>query len=245
MKRTGMIVTGVSSGLGLALAHEALKQGACVFGVSRSTPFEIEASARFQWQQADLSQTGNAKKLIEDALRFLLGQKSQKIILINNAGSANPMALCGHYPDEVIVRSIALNITAPILLANAFIAQLPEYIAGTVLSISSGAGRTAYPGWGVYGATKAAVDHFARVLATEQKTVKSVALAPGVVDTNMQKKIRNTRSEDFPMVARFTQMKKASELSAPEVVAQKIIDYLNTPSFGEEAVVDIRTLNEQ
>ena len=40
-------------------------------------------------------------------------------------------------------------------------------------------------------------------------------------------------------------MKKASELSAPEVVAQKIIDYLNTPSFGEEAVVDIRTLNEQ
>lgn len=61
---------------------------------------------------------------------------------------------------------------------------------GCVVFTSSGASTGAYSTWGAYGASKAAINHFARQLAVEEPKVISIAVRPGVVDTDMQRQIR-------------------------------------------------------
>ncbi len=241
MNHTGIILTGASTGLGLALANEALQQGATVSTISRTQP-TFATKEHIQWQQADLSDDFEATELIKNALKFLHTQNCTKILLLNNAGSVDPMNLCGHYPEKAVATSIALNVTAPILLINAFAAQLPTNIQGSVLNISSGAAHTTYPGWGIYCATKAALDQFTRVFAAEQKSIKAVSMAPGIVDTNMQQYIRAQNEATFPLVERFIQLEQEGKLASATDTAQKILQYYNSPSFAEEAVVDIRDI---
>ena len=97
---------------------------------------------------------------------------------------------------------------------------------GTLVNISSGAGRSAYVGWGVYCASKAAVDHLSRVLAQEgrEDDLRVASLAPGVVDTDMQALIRATPIEAFPTVERFTDLKVDGAFNDPDWVADRILE---------------------
>lgn len=245
MNNTGFIITGVSSGLGFALAQEALSLGSYVFGCSRHEPNKVGSEDAFLWQQIDLSQEFDSSDLIQNAFTFFDSKKVERIILINNAGTVEPMAHGGDYPSKAVTQALMLNVNGPILLSNAFLAQMPSDKEGVILTISSGAAHTAYPGWGIYCATKAAVDQFSRVLAKEQTKIKIVALAPGVVDTDMQKNIRQTNDKDFPMVDRFIQLKDKGQLSTAKDTAKAILNYLGHPSFGEETVVDIRNITNE
>ena len=104
--------------------------------------------------------------------------------------------------------AIALNLTAPMILSNAFIMKLKDF-EGTkrIVNISSGAGRNAYEGWGTYCTTKAGLDHFSRVVALEQENaeypVDIVSIAPGIIDTGMQETIRGSKEEAFPLLDQF------------------------------------------
>jgi benzil reductase ((S)-benzoin forming) len=110
-----------------------------------------------------------------------------------------------------------------------------------VLHISSGAGSAAYPGWSVYGATKAALDHHARAAALDGAPgLRVCSLAPGVIDTAMQAQIRSTPAERFPMRQRFVDLKASGSLSAPQDCARQVIGYLLADGFGSKPVDDVR-----
>jgi hypothetical protein len=112
-----------------------------------------------------------------------------------------------------------------------------------ILHISSGAARNAYPGWSVYCATKAALDHHARAVALDQQRgVRICSLAPGVIDTAMQAEIRNVSEDRFPMRQRFVDLKETGSLAEPDECAEQLIDYLLGAGFGAEVVADLRTL---
>ena len=179
---------------------------------------------------------------VAQALAFFARFDLTTLVLINNAGTVAPMALSGHYPEPPVANAIHLNLTAPILLSNAFIQQLPAQLHGKLLHISSGAAQTPYPGWGVYGASKAGLDHFSRIVQKEHPELCSVALYPGVVNTGMQAHIRAQDKADFPNLDQFIALKDNAALSEPEHVARAILAYLVSPAFGREAVVDIRKL---
>jgi benzil reductase ((S)-benzoin forming) len=95
-----------------------------------------------------------------------------------------------------------------------------------ILYLSSGAAKKAIPSWSQYCASKAALDIFAETLQLELHnmgrhcTVKSIA--PGVVDTPMQKQIRSSDETDFPQVSHFRNLHKNQELSSPEEIALKL-----------------------
>src|SRR5690606_33499832 len=96
-----------------------------------------------------------------------------------------------------------------------------------ILHVSSGAGRSAYPGWSVYCATKAALDRHAEAVALDvDPLVRACSLAPGVIDTGMQAEIRATPPARFPMKERFVQMKLEGALTSPEACAAALVDYL-------------------
>src|SRR5690606_30761969 len=160
----------------------------------------------------------------------------------NNAGTVQPIAQADALSDaQAITSALTLNVTAPMLLTSAVLRAIKGRNTDTrILNISSGAGRRTNTGWGVYCATKAALDLYTRVVDVEAHGVKVVALAPGVVDTTMQATIRGSHSKDFPDVDRFVQLHEQGQLAAPDAVAGRILRYLERDDFGETVLDDIR-----
>ena len=101
---------------------------------------------------------------------------------------------------------------------------------GRFIFTSSGAAIKAYTGWGAYGATKAAMNHLALTLGVEEPDVTTIAVRPGVVDTDMQRDIREVHSASMQEkdVARFIQEHKEGTLLRPEqpghVIAKLALD---------------------
>jgi NAD(P)-dependent dehydrogenase (short-subunit alcohol dehydrogenase family) len=112
-----------------------------------------------------------------------------------------------------------------------------------ILHVSSGAARSAYPGWSVYCATKAALDHHARaVVMDNMRALRICSLAPGVVDTDMQAELRATGLERFPIRERFDNLKRSGQLTSPEACAQRLVRYLLSDEFGQNPVADLREM---
>lgn len=90
--------------------------------------------------------------------------------------------------------------------------------SGSIILTSSGAATGAYPTWGAYGASKAAMNHLAMTLAVEEPAITTISIRPGVVDTDMQKSIRDVHHTvmDPKDAAKFAELKKTGELLRPE-----------------------------
>ncbi|MGD1824173.1 SDR family oxidoreductase [Chromobacterium violaceum] len=246
------IVTGASRGLGYAICETLLNDGYSVVGIARNAGSALAGLAarhpeRLQAVNADLSDAAQAAASVHAALQQLPLPACATVTLINNAGVVTPIAQAGHYPADEVVKAVAINVTAPLLATDALLSATNHLPARRrVLNISSGAAAKAYPGWSVYCATKAALDHFSRSAAVEQEShanpAQIVALYPGVVDTDMQGCIRASDEGQFPQKARFDALKADGALSRPGDAARQIVDYLVSPAFGRQPVVDIREL---
>lgn len=89
---------------------------------------------------------------------------------------------------------------------------------GRIIFTSSGASVSAFKGWGLYGASKAAMNHLALSLGEEEPEVTSLAIQPGLVDTEMQREIREDRvtTMDAQFHSFFTSAHKDGGLLRPE-----------------------------
>lgn len=100
---------------------------------------------------------------------------------------------------------------------------------GRIVFTSSGASVSAYKGWGLYGSSKAAMNHLALTLGAEEPEVTSLAIEPGIVDTEMQREIREDRvtTMDAQFHSFFTSAHKSGGLLSPEqpghVIAKAVI----------------------
>jgi benzil reductase ((S)-benzoin forming) len=238
------IVTGHTQGLGAALALDLLQRGIPVLGIARSAADTLDVRFSELCRQVKISLDDTdaiASWLATGALRdYLDGCK--EVLLINNAGVVQPVGALQDQDPLDVARAIALNVAAPLMLAAAVVQATPGK-QRRILHISSGAGRSAYPGWSVYCATKAALDHHARAVALDaQSGVRICSLAPGVIDTGMQATIRATPESHFPIRQRFVDMKQNGELATPEQCAASVIKYLLSDAFGKTPVDDVRNV---
>lgn len=234
------IVTGASKGIGFELSRQLRAKGNKVIGVARTMPVDAE-----YFIAADLAQTEGLATLI-DSLIDENRENATSFTLINNAGMVNPIGLIGSVNAEEMTTAMAVNLTAPMILSNAFIAKLKDFNGPKrIVNISSGAGRNAYEGWGTYCTTKAGLDHFSRVVALEQANaeypVMIVSIAPGIIDTGMQETIRASQEEAFPLLERFIDYKEQGLLSSAEHTAEKLISFMEHEDFQAVGpIADIR-----
>jgi hypothetical protein len=234
------IVTGHTKGLGAAIAAELNRRGVPVLGLARSRSAGA-ATELLTEVEVDLSDAAALGAFLEgEVLKGWLKDEGATL-LVNNAGVVTPVGPLAEQDSLAAVRAATLNVAAPLALAAAVVrASRGER---RILHISSGAGRTAYPGWSVYCATKAALDrHAEAVLLDGDSTVRCCSLAPGVIDTGMQAQIRATPESHFPMKERFVQMKEEGALASPEECASKLVDFLLDENFGREPVADLRSV---
>jgi NAD(P)-dependent dehydrogenase (short-subunit alcohol dehydrogenase family) len=178
------LVTGASAGLGRALLRELSRKdwdvvvdtrdadalGAAVDGMPRAIPLP-----------GDVVDPLHRKELTAavDALGGL-------DLLVNNASTLghSPLPRLGELSPDDAERLFRVNVLAPLALIRLV---LPSLVAssGVVVNISSDAAVEAYPGWGGYGAAKAALEHLGAVLAAEQPGISVYALDPGDMRTAM------------------------------------------------------------
>lgn len=234
-----VILTGHTGGLGKALCSVCLAQGYEVLGLARRSLSEVSGSLK--QVAVNLSDSLAVQQMLNQSALHDFIADAQTVWLINNAGSVEPNALAGSGSLEAIKQTLALNVTAPIMLTNWLLAQKSAAQHVRIAHLSSGAGRKAYPGWSVYGASKAALDHHALcVQAENQENVRIASIAPGVVDTEMQRSIRAADADLFPLRQRFVSLHESGSLSTPISVAQAIVRYTAAEDFGKKVIQDVR-----
>lgn len=237
------IVTGHSKGLGAALAGELLARGARVLGVSRSAADPVAGLEQVAADLADPQAVAGLAAPGSVLWRFLAQADAGPLLLINNAGMVDPVGPLGTLAPEATARAVALNVTAPLLLSDAFAAATDGAADRRILHISSGAARKPYAGWSVYGATKAALDHHARAVAADAcPGLRIASVAPGVVDTDMQAALRALPDGVFVHQQRFVGLKDRGELLLPAQSAARLVGHLLSPDFGSAVTADVREL---
>ena len=241
------LITGTTRGIGKALMAAALLQpDSFVVSLSRAAPY---LWANRQNIRIDLNKSnaiGQALKRID-----LQGQPADGLIhtvLINNAGVLDPIAPIGDCDDRLLTQNIQVNLIAPLILSHHFF-HFGRAFPGQkwILNITSGASRTPYYGWSAYGAAKAGLDMATRALAVEfahiDPTFAVCAVAPGVVDTAMQEKIRACSHEQFAQVDKFLALKASGTLQTPEHVALNLIRLLMAGRFKNGQRYDLRQMS--
>lgn len=236
------IVTGTSRGLGAAIASALLDRGIPVLGLARQhNPALARTGAECTQVALDLSTPEALSHWLAggDMARFLAD--ADQVLLINNAGTVQPVGPLGTQGSAAVAQAVSLNIAAPLMLADAFVTASPAATDRRILHVSSGAARNAYAGWNVYCATKAALDHHARaVLEDAVPGLRICSLAPGVIDTDMQVQVRTSDEARFPARERFEALKRDGALVPPAVCAARLVGYLLSEEFGDHAVADLR-----
>ncbi|HEU5423579.1 MAG TPA: SDR family oxidoreductase, partial [Nitrolancea sp.] len=135
----------------------------------------------------DVADPRHAARLVDEGLnRF-----GRIDVLINSASSIgpSPMPELDAYPLDRLAEVFAGNVIAPLHLIQLVLPQMRARGDGVIVNVSSDAAVEAYPGWGGYGASKAALEHLSRVLAAELvgSGVRVYAVDPGDMDTQMHR----------------------------------------------------------
>lgn len=224
--RPVIVVTGASRGLGAAIARAAAQLDAAVVLAARSRePLErmageIEAAGGHALAvPADVGQEAGCRAVIRSALdRF-----GTIHALVHNSGLLDPIAFLNAAEWQAWERNWAVNVLGPVLLTRLALPALREN-HGRVITISSGVAERVEQGWGAYSVSKAAVNHFTRILAGEEPAITALAVRPGVVDTDMQARIREQGQAGMPPEnhRRYLQLKEQGRLLPPEVPARAL-----------------------
>jgi benzil reductase ((S)-benzoin forming) len=238
MARSLVIVTGGSSGIGLALAESVPWPEPRVVDVSR------RGAAGSLHVRADLADPAHWPPVRELFERELAGFDGERVVLFHCAGTLTPIGFAGEVDGKAYARNVLINSAAPQVLGDAFLRAAQKTQARCQLvMIGSGAASNVYEGWSSYCAGKAAVDHWVRTVGAEQRRrgdrVQVMSVAPGVVATAMQEEIRDTRESDFPDLARFVELHEDGELRDPSAVAADLWALLDR-RLENGSVLDLR-----
>lgn len=242
------IITGTSRGLGMAMAKLLLERGVAVVGIARSENSELlreaEASGgRLMQLAGDLGELSTVSKLLIDALGWLGVESGDSVTLINNAGVLEPIARIEEIDPEDLEHHMRINLMAPTLLVGAFLRETRgEQLKRCIVNITTGAAKKPYAGWSAYCSAKAGVDMLTRVAAkeTQGEQVKVIGIAPGVVETEMQRRIRESDESSFPKKGKFLRLRDEGKLADPIEAAARVLQAIEDASLSSGEIVDVR-----
>ena len=229
-------VTGGTSGLGLALVDQLHRAAARVAFVARGRERVDAVRLRYPGTHGIVGDIASKDAIYPIALQ-ILGELGGLDVLINNASDLGPVPLAplGDTECEHLERALATNLLGPFRLTKAVLGALAasarEGTGALVLNVSSDAAVNAYPSWGAYGASKAALHHLTRVWDEElgAQGVRFLSVDPGDMDT--------------PLHALAVPDADPASLKRPEAAAAELIDAiaraLPVPTLNGSAYVEI------
>jgi NAD(P)-dependent dehydrogenase (short-subunit alcohol dehydrogenase family) len=231
LKDTAALITGASRGLGRALAKRLAAKGVRVVLLARN-PSEVAQV------EAEIRQAGGTAFAIaadvgdKQAVHRIAGEAAALAgpidLLINNASTLGPtpLPLLLDTECEELASVLEVNLIGPFRLTKLIAGSMALRGGGTVVNVSSDAGVQAYPRWGAYGVSKAALDHLTRIFAVEleESGVRFFAVDPGEMNTRMH-------AEAIPDADPAT-------LADPADIAARIVAFVEGAAQGVAKGVD-------
>ena len=181
-----IIITGVTRGLGRALAEEFIRLGHTVIGCGRGSEGVFDLRMKYGAPHSfDVVDVANATKVGMWGAR-VLGFGEVPDILINNAALMNTPAPLWKVPPEEFAALVNVNITGTANVIHEFVPAMVAAKKGVIVNLSSGWGRGVSPEVAPYCASKWAIEGLTKALAEELPDgMAAVPLNPGVIDTDM------------------------------------------------------------
>ena len=228
------LITGASRGLGHALAHDLASRGWDLVVDGRDPATLAAATTRLRASAtAGATITSITGDVTDERHRAELADAvdhhGHLDLLVNNAGTLGPSPLpsLATVPLAAVREAFEVNTVAPLALVQRLLPVLRRS-PGTVVNISSDAAIEGYPGWGVYGPTKAALDHLGAILAAEEPSLRVLTIDPGDMRTDMHQAA-------FPG-------EDISDRPTPEEAVPAIWDLVNSSArSGRYRAVDLAT----
>jgi benzil reductase ((S)-benzoin forming) len=188
-----IFISGISSGIGKALALRYADQGHVVYGLSRRAP--DFAHERIRHRRVDLARL----ETIGAEVAALLDGAGRIELAILGAGAPGRIARMAHASMDELKAVMDVNLWAQKELLDALMANGPP---ARVVAISSGASVHGAVGWSGYALSKCALNMLVQLYASEYPETHFVALAPGLVATAMQEYVfHEVSAAEFPSVA--------------------------------------------
>ncbi|HEV8245654.1 MAG TPA: SDR family oxidoreductase [Polyangiaceae bacterium] len=225
LKDRAALVTGASRGLGAALGAVLAGRGARVVLCARGRTGLEQVAARIR-DQGGVAHVLPADIADKNAIYPLVGAAAALVgsidVLVNNASSLGPtpLRLLLDTECEELSRVLDVNLVGPFRLTKAVAGSMALRKSGVIVNLSSDASVQAYPTWGAYSASKAALDHLTRVWAAELGAfgVRVFSVDPGEMNTQMH-------ADALPDADPAT-------LADPAQIAERIVDMIER---GERA----------
>jgi len=211
--------------LGEALAAALLGRGYEVVGIGRTSAARL-VGASYRFVEFDLAETARTGDLLESPFRELAAKRPEYVCLINNAAVGTPVGVLGTLDAADIAQSFAVNLAAPVALANLFCRVFADdAVERRIINVSSGAASNAMPGVSNYCVAKAGLEMLTRSLAAERhgERFRAITVRPGIIDTGMQQFMRSRPKEVLPGVALFEGFHKGGQLVPPDTTAGVIV----------------------
>jgi len=227
-----VLITGIGSGLGEALAKAYLERGDKVYAIGREFPKQFDHYNNFVFFPYDLSKTF----LIHSDIQPFIQHHDFDIVILN-AGVLGRIDVMKNIDLQDIKEVMEINVWAnkeliDVLSAYATVKQ--------VIGISSGAAVNGSKGWGAYALSKSALNMLLKIYANELPGIHFTALAPGIIKTPMTDKIIEKVDEtEFPSAKTL----KESYIQSPEEAAKNLL-YLfpKLLEYESGSFVDVREM---
>jgi NAD(P)-dependent dehydrogenase (short-subunit alcohol dehydrogenase family) len=224
MEQRVALITGASKGLGREIARAYARTGLRLVLTARGRAALEEAANELRGLTDILAVAGDVADAahVERLVKLALARYGHIDVLVNNASELGAGLLeLEKLPPEELESILRTNLVAPLRLIQLVLPNMRQRGSGLIVNVSSDAAVEAYPTWGGYGASKAALEHLSRVLAAEVEGsgVRVAVVDPGDMNTEMHRAAE-------PGV-------DLTHLPGPEVAAPAFVRLLDDPAaFG-------------
>ena len=228
-----ILITGVSSGLGFALAQAYLDKGNTVYAIGKTIPKQLANNSHFFFFPYDLSDTF----MIKSTIREFIEHRPFEIVILN-AGILGEIDTLSHIETSHIKDVLEINVWAN----KELIDLLSQYTTvEQIVGISSGAAINGSKGWGAYSLSKSTLNMLLKVYAKELPETHFSSLAPGIIKTAMVEHIiTEVDDEIFPSAKTL----KESHIQTPKEAAQNLLHvFPKLLNYESGSFLDVRTID--
>jgi len=193
-----IVITGVTRGLGRAMAAGFAKAGQTVLGCGRSKEQVEELLKTFgdphRFDRVDVASAVDVKNWADK----LLGDNGAPDLVINNAAIMTKPAPLWEISDDAFSRIVDINIKGTANVIRSFVPAMITRGSGIIVNISSGWGRSTDANVAPYCATKWAIEGLTQALSQELPAgMAAIALSPGIIDTEMLRQCFGQDAHDY------------------------------------------------
>jgi len=199
-----ILITGVSRGLGRAMAEEFIRLGHTVIGCGRSEKAIIELKKQFAPPNDFAVVDVALDEQVATWAKRILSSHGPPDLLLNNAALINRNAPLWEVPAKEFSDVIDVNLKGVVNVIRHFVPAMVARRAGVIVNFSSGWGRSADAEVAPYCATKWAIEGLTNSLSQELPSgMAAVPLNPGIIDTDMLRSSFGGASSSYPSPSRW------------------------------------------